>query len=150
MKNSVKPVDSYYGGGKKKTYYRNHISVAASPTQVELSKYIGKMGTGVVDAGILLNSIAGSGSDMKVPNVYVAESATSTLNLAYYFIDGENLTYTCTSSDETVATVSTENTLMKVTGVKTGAAKITVKASNGEEQTITVTVRKNANDNGWM
>ncbi|WP_018665615.1 subtilase family N-terminal domain-containing protein [Bacteroides gallinarum] len=150
LKNSVKPVDSYYEGGKKKTYYRNHISVAASPTQVELSKYIGKMGTGVVDAGILLNSIAGSGSDMKVPNVYVAESATSTLNLAYYFIDGENLTYTCTSSDETVATVSTENTLMKVTGVKTGAAKITVKASNGEEQTITVTVRKNANDNGWM
>ena len=27
------------------------------------------MGTGVVDAGKLLNNIEGSGSDMKVPNV---------------------------------------------------------------------------------
>ncbi len=40
--------------------------------------------------------------------------------------------------------------LMEVTGVKTGATHITVKVSNGSEQTITVTVRKNANDNGWM
>lgn len=39
---------------------------------------------------------------------------------------------------------------MSVTGVKTGAAKITVKVSGGSEQTVTVTVRKNANDNGWM
>ena len=37
-----------------------------------------------------------------------------------------------------------------VTGVKTGSAHITVKVSNGTEQTITVTVRKKANDNGWM
>lgn len=150
LKESVKPVDNYYEGGKKKSYYRNHISVAASPTQVELSKYIGKMGTGVVDAGILLNNIVGNGSDMKVPNVYVAESATSTLNLAYYFVNGETLSYTCTSSDETIATVTVEDKLMKVTGVKTGSTQITVKTSNGDEQTIIVTVRKNANDNGWM
>ena len=39
---------------------------------------------------------------------------------------------------------------MKVSGVKTGATRILVKVSNGNEQTITVTVRKKANDNGWM
>jgi len=49
-----------------------------------------------------------------------------------------------------VATVTVGNNLMEVTGVKTGATHITVKVSNGSEQTITVTVRKNANDNGWM
>lgn len=150
LKQSVKPVDSWYGGGNKKTYYRNHISAAASPTQIELSKYIGKMGTGVVNAGMLLSSIEGNGSDMKVPNVYVAEGSKSLINLAYYFVNGETLTYTCTSSDAAIATVTVNGTIMEVSGVKTGATRIAVKVSNGTEQTITVTVRKNANDNGWM
>lgn len=150
LKASTKSLDSWYGNGKVKTYYRNHLSAGASPTRVELSKYIGKMGAGLVDAGMLLNNIEGSGSDMVVPNIYVAESATSTLDLAYYFVNGETLTYTCTSSDPAIATVTVNGTLMKVSGVKTGAARIVVKVSNGSEQTITVTVRKKANDNGWM
>ena len=150
LKASTKSLDSWYGNGKVKTYYRNHLSAGASPTRVELSKYIGKMGAGLVDAGMLLNNIDGSGSDMVVPNIYVAESATSTLDLAYYFVNGETLTYTCTSSDPAIATVTVSGTLMKVSGVKTGAARIVVKVSNGSEQTITVTVRKKANDNGWM
>lgn len=150
LKASTKSLDSWYGNGKVKTYYRNHLSAGASPTRVELSKYIGKMGAGLVDAGMLLNNIEGSGSDMVVPNIYVAESATSTLDLAYYFVNGETLTYTCTSSDPAIATVTVSGTLMKVSGVKTGAARIVVKVSNGSEQTITVTVRKKANNNGWM
>lgn len=150
LKASTKSLDSWYGNAKVKTYYRNHLSAGASPTRVELSKYIGKMGAGLVDAGMLLNNIEGSGSDMVVPNIYVAESATSTLDLAYYFVNGETLTYTCTSSDPAIATVTVSGTLMKVSGVKTGAARIVVKVSNGSEQTITVTVRKKANDNGWM
>ena len=150
LKASTKSLDSWYGNGKVKTYYRNHLSAGASPTRVEMSKYIGKMGAGLVDAGMLLNNIEGSGSDMVVPNIYVAESATSTLDLAYYFVNGETLTYTCTSSDPAIATVTVSGTLMKVSGVKTGAARIVVKVSNGSEQTITVTVRKKANDNGWM
>ena len=150
LKASTKSLDSWYGNGRVKTYYRNHLSAGASPTRVELSKYIGKMGAGLVDAGMLLNNIEGSGSDMVVPNIYVAESATSTLDLAYYFVNGETLTYTCTSSDPAIATVTVSGTLMKVSGVKTGAARIVVKVSNGSEQTITVTVRKKANDNGWM
>lgn len=150
LKASTKSLDSWYGNGKVKTYYRNHLSAGASPTRVELSKYIGKMGAGLVDAGMLLNNIEGSGSDMVVPNIYVAESATSTLDLAYYFVNGETLTYTCTSSDPAIATVAVNGTLMKVSGVKTGAARIVVKVSNGSEQAITVTVRKKANDNGWM
>ena len=150
LKASVKPLDSWYGNGKVKKYYRNHLSVGASLPQINLSKYIGKMGAGLVDAGLLLDNIEGKGSDMVVPNVYVAEGAESTLNLAYYYVGGENLTYICTSSDTSVATVTVEGTLMKVSGLKTGATRILVKVSNGNEQTITVTVRKNANDNGWM
>ena len=133
-----------------KTYYRNHLSHGASPTKVELSKYVGKMGAGLVDAGMLLDNIEGNGSDMIVPNVYVAEAAASTLNLAYYFVNGEKLTYTCTSSDPAIAMVTVKGTLMTVSGIKTGAARITVQVSNGSEQSIAVTVRKKANDYGWM
>ena len=150
LKSSTKPLDSWYNTGEVKAYYRNHISPGASATRVELSKYVGKMGAGLLDAGMLLNNIEGNGSDMVVPNMYVAEGAASTLNLACYFVNGENLTYTCTSGDTTVASVSVNGTFMTVSGVKTGATRITVKVSNGSEQSITVTVRKKANDNGWM
>ena len=150
LKSSTKPLDSWYNTGEVKAYYRNHISSGASATRVELSKYVGKMGAGLLDAGMLLNNIEGNGSDMVVPNMYVAEGTTSDLNLAYYFVNGENLTYTCTSGDTTVASVSVNGTFMTVSGVKTGATRITVKVSNGSEQSITVTVRKKANDNGWM
>lgn len=150
LKSSTKPLDSWYNTGEVKAYYRNHTSSGASATRVELSKYVGKMGAGLLDAGMLLNNIEGNGSDMVVPNMYVAEGAASTLNLACYFVNGENLTYTCTSGDTTVASVSVNGTFMTVSGVKTGATRITVKVSNGSEQSITVTVRKKANDNGWM
>ncbi len=149
MKSSVKPVDGFYPN-RKKTYYRNHTSPGATPAQLELGRYIGKMGTGLANAALLLDKIAGNGTDMKVPNVYVAEGGTSDINLAIYFVAGEGLSYTCTSSDESIAQVKVEGTVMKVTGVATGTARITVKPSNGSEQTVVVTVRKNANDNGWM
>ncbi len=151
MKESVKDVDGWYQNVKTKKYYRNHLSPSGgSIDEMNLLSYIGKMGTGLTDAALLLNNIEGSGSDMKVPNVYVAEGNKSTINLAYYFVDGENLTYTCTSSDAAIATVAVNGTFMEVSGVKTGTAHITVKVSNGSEQAIAVTVRKNANDNGWM
>lgn len=67
---------------------------------------------------MLLNNIEGNGSDMVVPNMYVAEGAASTLNLACYFVNGENLTYTCTSGDTTVASVSVNGTFMTVSGGK--------------------------------
>ena len=151
MKESVKDVDGWYQNVKTKKYYRNHLSPSGgSIDEMNLLSYIGKMGTGLTDAALLLNNIEGSGSDMKVPNVYVAEGNKSTINLAYYFVNGEILTYTCTASDAAIATVAVNGTFMEVSGVKTGTAHIAVKVSNGSEQTIAVTVRKNANDNGWM
>lgn len=150
MKASVKPLDGKYGNGKVKTYYRNHISASASPTQMPLSKYIGKMGTGVIDAGMLLANIEGKGTEMKVPNIYVATGKTAVTDLAVFFLKGESLSYTCNVGDTSIATVAVEGSRMKVTGVKTGITTLTVKTSAGVEQTVTVTVRNNANDNGWM
>uniref|UniRef100_UPI003AB99A33 S8 family peptidase n=1 Tax=Segatella sp. TaxID=2974253 RepID=UPI003AB99A33 len=55
MKKSVKELDSHYQNGATKTYYMNHTTVGASPEIVQLSKYIGKMGAGLIDAAQLLN-----------------------------------------------------------------------------------------------
>lgn len=147
MKQSVKDIDSHLNGTK--IYYKNHTIASAVPTQMNLSSYKGKMGAGLIDAAKLLNNIEGGGSDMKVPNIYVGISS-SQIDLAPYFINGENLSYTCSIADETIANVSVNKSVITVTGVKSGFTTLTVKTSDGKEQTVTVTVRDGANDNGWM
>lgn len=134
---------------KVKSYYRNHPSFAGSATKKSLSEYIGKMGTGVLRADLLLANLDGKGADMKVPNVYVAEGNAVSIDLAPYFAGGESLVYTCTVENSAIASASVENTLLKVEGIAVGITRITVNAG-GKEQTAMVTVRKNANDNGWM
>lgn len=147
MKQSVKDIDSHLNGTK--IYHKNHTIASAVPTQMNLSSYKGKMGAGLIDAAKLLNNIEGGGSDMKVPNIYVGISS-SKIDLAPYFINGENLSYTCSIADETIANVSVNKSVITVTGVKVGFTTLTVKTSDGKEQTVTVTVRDGANDNGWM
>ena len=147
MKQSVKDIDSHLNGTK--IYHKNHTIASAVPTQMNLSSYKGKMGAGLIDAAKLLNNIEGGGSDMKVPNIYVGISS-SQIDLAPYFINGENLSYTCSIADETIANVSVNKSVITVTGVKVGFTTLTVKTSDGKEQTVTVIVRDGANDNGWM
>ena len=104
----------------------------------------------LVNAGALLRAIEGSGSEMKVPNVYVAPEQTVEMDLIRYFLNGENLTYSCSVVDSSIATVKINGAQLSVIGMVSGTTTAVVKASNGKEQTITITVRKNANNNGWM
>lgn len=147
MKSTAVDIDGYFIGNKQSHF--NHTSPGFSVTNRDLSEYRGKMGK-LVDAGALLRAIEGSGSEMKVPNVYVAPGQTVEINLDRYFLNGENLTYTCNAADVSIASVKTNGTVLAVTGMAQGTTTVSVKASNGKEQTITVTVRKNANNNGWM
>ena len=147
MKSTAVEIDGYFVGNKQSHY--NHTSPGFSVTNRDMSEYRGKMGK-LVNAGALLRAIEGSGSEMKVPNVYVALEQTTDVDLARYFLDGENLTYSCQLVDSSVATVKVNGTVLSVTGTASGSTMATVKASNGKEQTITITVRKNAGNNGWM
>ena len=151
MKKSVKDLDSHYGNGATKTFYYNHTTVGASPQVVDLSKYIGKMGTGLIDAAKLLDNVKNKeySSDMKLPNLYVALDKTTSLNLASYF-EGVNLVYTCSVADANVAAVSVEGTTLTVKGLATGSTTLTVTGADGKSQTATIMVRKNASDKGWM
>lgn len=147
MKNTAVDIDGYFVGEKQSHF--NHTSPGFSVTNRDLSEYRGKMGR-LVDAGALLKAIENSGSEMKVPGVYVEPGAMTQVDLARYFVDGETLTYTCTVADASIATVTVTGTHLQVTGVATGATTATIRTGNGKEQTITITVRQGANHNGWM
>lgn len=151
MKKSVKELDSHYGNGATKTYYMNHTTVGASPEIVQLSKYIGKMGAGLIDAAQLLNNIKNKefSSDMKLPNVYVGIEKTVSLNLAAYFA-GQTEGFSCSVANGSVASASVDGKTLIVKGLAAGSTSLTVTAANGTSQTVVVTVRKSAGNNGWM
>mgnify|MGYP005921177137 FL=1 len=151
MKKSVKELDSHYGNGATKTYYMNHTTVGASPEIVQLSKYIGKMGAGLIDAAQLLNKIKNKklSSDMKLPNVYVGIEKTVSLNLAAYFV-GQTEGFSCLVANGSVASASVDGKTLTVKGLAAGSTSLTVTAADGTSQTVVVTVRKSAGNNGWM
>lgn len=151
MKKSVKELDSHYGNGATKTYYMNHTTVGASPEIVQLSKYIGKMGAGLIDAAQLLNKIKNKelSSDMKLPNVYVGIEKTVSLNLAAYFA-GQTEGFSCSVANNGVASASVDGKTLIVKGLAAGSTSLTVTAADGTSQTVVVTVRKSAGNNGWM
>ena len=151
MKKSVKELDSHYGNGATKTYYMNHTTVGASPEIVQLSKYIGKMGAGLIDAAQLLNNIKNKelSSDMKLPNVYVGIEKTVSLNLAAYFA-GRTEDFSCSVANGSVASASVDGKTLIVKGLAAGSTSLTVTAAGGTSQTVVVTVRKSAGNNGWM
>lgn len=150
MKKSVKELDSHYQNGATKTYYMNHTTVGASPEIVQLSKYIGKMGAGLIDAAQLLNKIKNKelSSDMKLPNVYVGIEKTVSLNLAAYFA-GQTEGFSCFVANGSVASASVDGKTLTVKGLAAGSTSLTVTA-DGTSQTVVVTVRKSAGNNGWM
>lgn len=151
MKKSVKELDSHYQNGATKTYYMNHTTVGASPEIVQLSKYIGKMGAGLIDAAQLLNNIKNKelSSDMKLPNVYVGIEKTVSLNLAAYFA-GQTEKFSCSVVNGSVASASVDGKTLIVKGLAAGSTSLTVTAADGTSQTVVVTVRKSAGNNGWM
>lgn len=151
MKKSVKDLDSHYQNGATKTYYMNHTTVGASPETIELSKYIGKMGAGLIDAAQLLNGIQNKelSSEMKLPNMYVGIEKTTSLNLAAYFA-GQTEGYSCSVANTSVASATIDGKMLIVKGLAAGSTSLTVTAADGTSQTVTVTVRKSAGNNGWM
>lgn len=151
MKKSVKDLDSHYQNGATKTYYMNHTTVGASPETIELSKYIGKMGAGLIDAAQLLNGIQNKelSSEMKLPNMYVGIEKTTSLNLAAYFA-GQTEGYSCSVANTSVASATIDGKMLTVKGLAAGSTSLTVTAADGTSQTVVITVRKSAGNNGWM
>jgi hypothetical protein len=103
-----------------------------------------------VDAYAFLQAIAGAGSDMTFPNVYVAVGGTSTLVPSMYFKNGDALTYTVTIENGSIASCESVNGKLVFKGLANGQTAASVKASNGETASFVITVRNSAAGNGWL
>ena len=149
MRSTARGVDHLYAN-KTKKYNYNHSSAGFSVVQMNLNDYRGKMGK-LIDAGALLRAIDNAGNDMRVPNITVAPGEVYKLDLVRFFVDGENLTYSVSGANETIAVVTVDNdtkTLI-VSANSFGATAATLKAGE-KTQTIAITVRKSGNSDGWL
>ena len=147
---SSSEIDSYFVGSKKVCY--NH-TVNYLQSTIDLAKYRGKMGK-MVNVAALLNAIEGAGREMHLPDLYLAPAKgnaekSQTIDLARYFVDGEKKNYTCTVADTSIAKATINGTKLTVTGVAVGITTAVVTV-DGETHTIVITVRENANNNGWL
>lgn len=140
-------IEKEYFVGEKLTHY-NHSSPGSFATKTPLAQYKGKMGK-FVNAGKLLNAIEGAGREMKLPNVYVAPNGEVVVELSRFFKNGEKLKYTCTVDNKNIATAVVNGTKLTVNGVAEGFTLLNVTV-DGAVHTVNITVRNNANDNGWM
>ena len=103
----------------------------------------------LVNAGKLLGAIENAGSEMKLPNVYVAPLQDVVIELSRFFMNLKALECSCTIEDTKVATAILNGTELIVSGVAEGFTSLNV-TIDGEVHTVNVTVRNSANSNGWM
>lgn len=143
------PVDNYMKGVKE---YRRYVADIGpqQPMQMKLSDYKGKMGSGQVNAAALLEAVAGAGEKMHFPNLYIGVAAQVAVAPALYFVGGEKLSFEITIADGAVASCEKQGAKFVFKGLKSGATKASVKASNGETHEFVITVREGATDNGWL
>ena len=143
---NVTPIDSYMKGYKNFCRYVADIG-PIQPNQINLAPYKEQMGTGQVNAAKFLAAIEGSGIAMHFPNVLVKVGGVTAVAPAMYFVGGESLTYEIAISDTSVVTCELKDGKAIFSGLKSGATTATIKASNGEEHSFNITVRKS---NGWL
>ena len=142
MYSTGRDIEEYFVG--EKLYYMRHTSAGATPIKMNLADYRGKMGH-LIDAGALLKAIEGSGRDMRLPNLYLAPEESITLKLDDYNIREAK---SATVANSTIAEVKLEGNALIIKAKGEGQTTLSVVA--GKTHTATITVRKGANDNGWL
>ena len=152
LKRSVSDIDSHLTG-KKLYHYLWKTMGDLCPTIVDLdSQYKGKMGTGVINAELLLKNIEDgqSGVPQKLTNVYVGVDAVKTIDVSHSFTGGENTTFTATCTDASIAELTVSGCRISIRGKAEGRTSFTVVSGSGETQTACITVRGGADGNGWL
>ena len=148
---TARPIESFWNTETPKQFYKFVTDLSqVHLSSMNLNNYKGKMGHGQVDAYAFLQAIAGAGSDMTFPNVYVAVGGTSTLVPSMYFKNGDALTYTVTIENGSIASFESVNGKLVFKGLANGQTAASVKASNGEAASFVITVRNSAAGNGWL
>jgi subtilisin family serine protease len=148
---TARPIEPFWNTETPKQFYKFVTDLSqVHLSSMNLNNYKGKMGHGQVDAYAFLQAIAGAGSDMTFPNVYVAVGGKSTLVPSMYFKNGDALTYTVTIENGSIASCESVNGKLVFKGLANGQTAASVKASNGETASFVITVRNSAAGNGWL
>lgn len=148
---TARPIEPFWNTETPKQFYKFVTDLSqVHLSSMNLNNYKGKMGHGQVDAYAFLQAIAGAGSDMTFPNVYVAVGGSSTLVPSMYFKNGDALTYTVTIENGSIASCESVNGKLVFKGLANGQTAASVKASNGETASFVITVRNSAAGNGWL
>lgn len=155
LESSVRPIDPYLTGTKSIPMLDNLV--------LNLSEYRGRMGSGYVDANLLLENLRTLFGQQVPPEVtknfsnQLLKKGTPTISLplSEYFTDDAVKNYTASANDERVVDVKVSEGVLKILPKNVGQAKITVKAEGFEgsivPQSFIVTVRSQSNtSDGWL
>ena len=148
---SATPVEQFWNTDEPKGYYKYVLDLGTNHYKtMDLNSYRGKMGHGQVNAYAFLQAIGGAGVPMTFPNVYVAAGSSKSYLPSAYFVEGESLSYSVEGFDPSVAELRMEGSRLVVTGVAEGQTGARISAGNGTSFEFVVTVRSQAQDNGWL
>lgn len=140
------PIDEYMSGIKQYKKYVIDLEDSSPMMQLNLNSFKGKMGHGQVNAYALLKAVEGSGVEMTFPNVFVGEGESVRIAISTY-MDGAFFTYNVADSE--IASVSIDQTVMTVKGLKAGQTEVSL-SSGMTTHKFMITVRADAHGNGWL
>ena len=139
------PIDQYMTGIKQYKRYVADLLDSAPMHSLNMNDFKGGMGAGQVNAYALLKAVEGAGVEMTFPNLYVAVGGQTTVVPSMY-MDGTS--FTVAVEDQSVATAQIVDGKMIVKGLKEGQTEATVTGSRTDK--FVITVREDANGNGWL
>ena len=152
---TARPIEGYWSttdGKFDPKYYYKYVADLSKVhyLSLDVNDFNKKMGHGQVDAYKFLKAIEGAGVEMTFPNVFVAQSGSSTVLPAMYFENGASQTYQVVIEDKSVASWEMVGNKLVITGLKSGQTPATITASGGASFDFTITVREGANGAGWL
>ena len=145
MYETATPIDQYMTGIKQYKRYVADLLDSAPMQSLDMKDFKGGMGHGQINAYGLLKAIEGSGVEMTFPNLYVAVGGQTTVS-PYMYMEGSS--FTVSVSDSSVATAEVVDGMVVVKGLKAGQTTATITGSRTDK--FVITVRENANGNGWL
>ena len=144
---STRNIESYYTGTKD-YYIISSQNGNRFERQKDISGYKGKMGSGIIDAVLMLDAVERSGRPMKIPNVTMKDDTSKMLDLAYYFVNGSSKSFSVNIADTAIADATLNGTILTIKAKKIGTTSIKIKAE-GVDQNISLIV-VDAVNNGWL
>ena len=145
MYETATPIDQYMTGVKQYKRYVADLIESSPMHSMDMKAFKGGMGHGQINAYALLKAVEGAGAEMTFPNLYVAVGGQTTVSPSLYM---EGNAFTVSVADSSVATAEVVNGMVVVKGLKAGQTTASITGSRTDK--FVITVRENANGNGWL